>query len=211
MYKFSFKVRHKGCFETRFSAIFPDYHITVVDIQSTHPRKKQYSYYITGNSKNFDSIVKYLQKSKGYILVKEIERSNETLMLLVVLNQSSYIQNIIQQYHGFFIELHTVYEGWEYWHIGVIDRVAIDLMLNEFKKMGELKVLYIGEVEFANTLLSKQQKRVFMFAYEQGYYNLPRKITIEKIARALKLNHSTIGEHLLKAENKMINSLARKM
>lgn len=211
MYKFSFKVRHKGCFETRFSATFPDYYITVVDIQSTHPRKKQYFYYITGNPKKFSLIVKYLKKSKGYTLVREIEHSNETLMLLVVLNQSSYIQNAIQKQHGFLIELHAVYGGWEYWHIGVVDKSAISIMLKEFKKMGELKIIYIGEVEFANTLLSKQQRKVIMYAYEQGYYELPRKITMKQIAKALKLNHSTLGEHLLKAENKLINSMAKKL
>ena len=72
--------------------------------------------------------------------------------------------------------------------------------------MGELKVLYIGEVEFAHSLLPKQQKKVFIHAYQHGYYEIPRRTTVAKIAKALKLNPSTIGEHLLKAENKLIKS-----
>jgi len=211
MYKFSFKVRHKGCNETGLSLKFPKHHITVVDIQSTHPKEKQYFYYITGDARKFDDILSYLKKSKQYTLSKEIERSKETLLLLVVICQTSYIQNIIQKYNGFFIDLHTVSEGYEYWHIGVIDRDSIDKMLKEFKKMGELKVLHIGQVEFANTLLSKQQKKVFIYANEQGYYEIPRKTTVAKIAKALKLNHATAGEHLLKAENKLIKSVANKL
>ena len=211
MYKLSFKVKHQGCFETALSITFPKHHITVVDIQSTDPKEKQYFYYISGDAKKFDAIISYLKKSKGYKLTKEVERSKDTLLLLVVLYQKGYIQNVIQKYHDFFIDLHIVSEGYEYWHIGVVDRASIDNMLKEFKKMGDLKVLYIGEVEFENTLLSKQQKKVFLYPYEQGYYELPRKTTVAKIAKALKLSPATVGEHLLKGENKLITSMARKM
>src|SRR3989338_6177528 len=201
MYRLSFKVKHKDCFETALSTRFPQHHITVIDIQSTHPKEKQYFYYITGDSTQFDAVIAHLTKSRGYKLTKEIERSNTTLLVLVVLYQQGYIQNVIQKYHGFFIDLHTVSGGYEYWHIGVVDRNSIAGMLGELKKMGELKVLYMGEVEFTNTLLSKQQKKVLMFAQENGYYDIPRKTTIAKIANALKLNSATTGEHLLKAEN----------
>ena len=211
MYKLSFKVRHKGCSETGLSKKFTKHHITVVDIQSTHPKEKQYFYYISGDAEKFDAMISYLRKSKSYKLTKEIERSKDTLLLLVVLYQSGYIQNVIQEYNGFFIDLHTVSEGYEYWHVGVVDRDSIDKMLKEFKKMGELKVLYIGEVEFANTLLSKQQKKIFMFAHDHGYYEIPRKTTVAKIAKSLKLNPATVGEHLLKAENKLIKSMANRL
>ncbi len=211
MYKLSFKVKHKGCHETAFSAKFPNYHVTVVDIQVINPKQKQYFYYINGDRRGFDAIFSHLKKSKGYELVKEIERTNDTLMLLVVLYQKSYIQNVIQKYNGFFLDLHTCYGGYEYWHIGTVHRESIDHMLGEFRKMGELKVIFIGEMDFAHTLLSKQQKAVFLYAFEHGYYEMPRKITIERIAKAMRKNHATIGEHLLKAENRIITSMARRL
>lgn len=217
MYRFSFKVKHKDCFETGLSIKFPRHHITVIDIQSTRPKEKQYFYYIAGNANEFDSIISYLKspkgckKFKGYKKIKEIERSKDTLLLLVFLHQTNYIQNVIQKYNGFFIDLHTVYERYEYWHIGVIDRDSINRMLEEFKKMGELKVLSIGEVQFANTLLSKQQKKVFLYAFDSDYYELPRKTTIAKISKALKLAPATVGEHLIKAENKLISSTAKSL
>ena len=211
MYKFSFKIRHRKCSETGLSIKYLNHHITVIDIQSQDKRKKQYFYYITGNEKEFDNIVRYLKRSKTYKLCKEIERSSDTLLLLVVLDQQSYVQNLIQKYNGFFLEHHTVYGGYEYWHVGVIDHTAIAKMRTELKKIGIFKTIYIGEVDFAHTLLSPQQKRVFNYAFEQGYYQLPRKTTIMKIAKALKLHHATAGEHLMKAENKIINSMAKKL
>ena len=211
MYKFSFKIKHRGCSETGLSIKFPQHHITVVDIQSKNPKEKQYFYYITGKEKDFDNIIKYLQKSKTYKLTKEIERSKDTLLLLVILYQVGYIQNIIQKHNGFFIDLHTVYGGYEYWHVGTLERKTIAKIQKEIKKTGDMKTIYIGEIEFTQTLLSKQQKKVFQYAFEQGYYELPRKTTIVKISKALRLNPSTVGEHLLKAENKMIHSMARKI
>jgi len=211
MFKLSFKIRHKKCSETALSIKFPKHHITVIDVQSKNQKQKQYLYYITGDSKDYNSIINYLKKSKPYKFSKEIERSSDTLVLLVILAQSSYIQNVIQKYNGFFIDLHTVYGGFEYWHIGIIDREKINPMRKELKKMGKLKILSIGEVDFGHTLLSKQQKKIFSFAFDEGYYQIPRNITIAKIAKALKLNNSTVGEHLLKAENKIIISMAKKL
>lgn len=211
MFKYSFKIRHKGCSETELSIKFPKHHITVIDVQSKDARRKQYLYYITGKKALFDEILLYIKRTRQYKLSKEIERSSDTLILLVELHQTSYIQNIIQKYNGFFIELHTVYGGFEYWHIGILDREKIKAMQHELKKLGELKALYIGEVNFTNTLLSNQQKKIFKYAYEMGYYQIPRKTTISSIAKAFKLDHSTVGEHLLKAENKIIDSMSTKL
>lgn len=209
MYKFSFKIQHRNCAETGLSIKFPEQHITVVDIQSKNPKIKQYFYYITGDNKEFENIILHLQHSKAYKSVREIERSTDTLLLLVVIEQGrNYVQDTIQKYNGFFLALHTVYGGYEYWHVGLLDKEAIIPMKEELKKIGELKTLYIGEVDFAPSLLSKQQRKIFKYAYEQGYYNLPRKTTIAKIAKALKLNPATVGEHLLRAENKIISSQA---
>ncbi len=211
MYKFSFKIQHKNCAETELSRIFPKHHITVVDIQSRNPKEKQYFYYINGDEKQFDAISAHLKKSRAYKVTKEIERSKDTLLLLVVLHQKGYVQNVIQKYHGFFIDLHTVHGGFEYWHVGVVDREAIKPMLAELKKAGVLTVLSIGKADFSHTLLSPQQKKIFQYAHEQGYYHLPRKTTIMQLARGLKLSPATVGEHLLRAENKLINRAAQQL
>ena len=209
MYKFSFRIQHKGCSETALSKRFPEYHITVLDIQAKDTKNKQYLYYIQGNAKEFDKILQQLKKT--YKTAKEIERTKDSLTLLVILHQAGYIQNVIQKNQGFFIDLHTISEGYEYWHIGVVEKASIQKIQQQLKNAGKLEVLYIGKIDFAETLLSKQQKKVFSYAYESGYYQTPRKTTIAQIAHALHLNHSTVGEHLCKAENKLITAMAKKI
>jgi predicted DNA binding protein len=43
-------------------------------------------------------------------------------------------------------------------------------MRTDLKKAGKLETRYIGKVEFANTLLTSQQKKVFNYAIQHGYY-----------------------------------------
>ncbi len=210
MYRFSFRIQHRGCSETLLSKKFPEHHITVLDIQAKDPKKKQYLYYIHGQEKAFDKIHSYLQKSRAYKLAREIERTKDTIVLLVVLHQQGYIQNTIQKYNGFLIEHHTVSQGYEYWHIGITEKEIIGKMRSELKKVGKLETLYIGKVEFANTLLSPQQKKIFNYAFKTGYYEIPKKTTIAEIAKVMNLTHATTGEHLLKAENKIIHVMAKK-
>jgi predicted DNA binding protein len=211
MYRLSFRIHHKGCSETKLSTKFPKHHITATDIQSRSVGKKQFFYHITGSEKDFDGIVQYLKKSRTYKQVKELEREKGTLVLLVILNQQGYVQNVIQRYKGFFLDLHTVFGGYEYFDVGTIDRKHMREMHAEIEKMGNMKVLYMGKIEFANCLLSVQQKKIFSFAFENGYYEQPRKMTITRIAQALKISRATVGEHLLKAENKIINVMAKKI
>ncbi|MBS3136866.1 helix-turn-helix domain-containing protein [Candidatus Woesearchaeota archaeon] len=87
----------------------------------------------------------------------------------------------------------------------------MQLMIKELKKIGSFKTLFIGDVDFSQPLLSKQQKKIFSYAVQQGYYELPRKTTIVEIAKALQLSSATAGEHLLKAENKLLCGIAAKI
>ncbi len=211
MYRFSFKIRHRGCSETGLSMQFPKHTITVIDIQSLNPKEKQYLYHITGNAADFDAILDYLHNAPAYKMAKEIERKRDSLVVLVVLHQLGYIQNAIQKHHGFFIDLHTVSGGYEYWHVGVINRDAIKRMKEEIATMGEMQVLYIGEADFSQPLLSPQQKKIFSFALESGYYEVPRKTTIAKLAKLLKLNSATVGEHLMRAENTLMKAMGKRI
>ncbi len=193
------------------SVAFPKQHITVTGIQSHTPKEKQYFYYVRGSSREFDVLLRKIKMLKGYSRVEVVDRSKESLQLLVVLHQETYVQTVIQNNHGFLIDFHTVIGGWEYWHVGVTDKKNIVPMIKKLKTMGEYKTLMITKTEFAPALLSPQQKRVFQLAFDQGYYETPRRTTMANLAKTLRLSTATVGEHLSKAENKMIVSVAKRL
>lgn len=55
--------------------------------------------------------------------------------------------------------------------------------------------------------LTVQQMRVLRLAYAEGYYNVPRTVSTEHLARLLQMDKGTIGEHLRRAEKNLMDFL----
>jgi predicted DNA binding protein len=56
--------------------------------------------------------------------------------------------------------------------------------------------------------LSPRQRETFSIAYDCGYYEIPRETTTEEIAEMVGIERRTAEEHLRRAENKLVESLA---
>jgi hypothetical protein len=73
------------------------------------------------------------------------------------------------------------------------------------------RVVLLADANFSPTsplsLLTERQREVLIAAYKHGYYDVPRKLTSEQLARKLGLVDSTVVEHLRKAEHHLIASL----
>ncbi len=52
--------------------------------------------------------------------------------------------------------------------------------------------------------LTDKQRQVLITAYEQGYYNIPKRTSTRKIAAELGIDHSTFSVHRLKAERNLL-------
>jgi predicted DNA binding protein len=56
--------------------------------------------------------------------------------------------------------------------------------------------------------LTRKQVQALVFALENGYYQVPKKVTTEEMASKLRLPRTTYEEHLRKAEGKVLRSMA---
>jgi hypothetical protein len=70
------------------------------------------------------------------------------------------------------------------------------------------KVVLLTDANFSpdsplNKLTGKQRE-VLVAAYKLGYYDIPRKINSEQLAKKLNIVNSTLGEHLRKAERRLL-------
>ncbi|MEB3779255.1 MAG: helix-turn-helix domain-containing protein [Desulfurococcales archaeon] len=54
-------------------------------------------------------------------------------------------------------------------------------------------------------MLTEDQEAILLYAYERGYYNYPRGITLKDISNSLGLSLSTVAEILRRAEKKIID------
>jgi hypothetical protein len=70
------------------------------------------------------------------------------------------------------------------------------------------KVVLLTDADFSPdsplNKLTEKQKKALMAAYKFGYYDIPRRINSEKLAKELNIGSSTLGEHLRKAERSLL-------
>ena len=52
--------------------------------------------------------------------------------------------------------------------------------------------------------LSNKQKEVIQLAVKRGYFDFPRKINLDGLAKELKLTKQTVQQHLRIAEKKLV-------
>jgi len=104
-----------------------------------------------------------------------------------------------------------------------VDRMKVEMIgkENEIKKLlhytnkwgdNSFKILGLTSIDTkgGESLLSKltsRQRQMLLTAYALGYYDIPRRISSDDLARHLNVDKSTTVEHLRKAERKLIGSI----
>jgi len=102
-------------------------------------------------------------------------------------------------------------DGTEVWTVASWDKLELmefcELMENKFGsellKMREEPISNISVLTI-HPELTENQRRAVEFALENGYYNTPRDIGLEALAKMMGVSYSTFQVHLRKAEKKLL-------
>ena len=107
--------------------------------------------------------------------------------------------------------------GQEFWSLGSWNKDNIlatsKFMLGNFAgKLLKVRDVPIDDFLFIgiNPKLSPQQRRAVFLAIEHGYYEYPRHITLNELAKLMDVSFSTYQMHLRKAEQKLMPFLFNK-
>ena len=111
--------------------------------------------------------------------------------------------------------------GWEYYRvISFSERDArnvfaalekyckVEVISRRVIKSGAVKETMLVSTNALFGGLTRKQVQALVFALENGYYQVPKKVTTEEMASKLKLPRTTYEEHLRKAEGKVLRSMA---
>ncbi|MFH1801968.1 MAG: helix-turn-helix domain-containing protein [archaeon] len=104
-------------------------------------------------------------------------------------------------------------DGFEIWQVASWDRkhlerivklsdspVILDFKLLEFKK----KIIHDVYISSLLPKLAPKQMEALRLAFENGYYEFPKKTDLNKLARLMRVHKTTYQEHLKRAESKII-------
>ncbi|MBA7607984.1 hypothetical protein ES703_15156 [subsurface metagenome] len=91
--------------------------------------------------------------------------------------------------------------------------------MNELEKQPyeHLEILQFKNIKLDNIYfpaiapsLTERQKEVFELAIKEGYYDIPKRTNLIKLAKAMNICVATFQEHLKRAEAKIIPKLKMK-
>lgn len=129
---------------------------------------------------------------------------------------------VFQRYNFMEIPPIIFFDGWEYHRLVGYDDADVRGLLKAMDKIGTTEVLHKNEIKEGgiteNTFLvsfnslfgelTKKQTLAMVSAIENGYYELPRRITADELAKKTGQSRSTFEEHIRKAENKVVRAMA---
>ena len=109
-------------------------------------------------------------------------------------------------------------KGYHIWDLASFDRKLLEKVIDFVEKhlKGEIlkfKQEKIKNISFTKILpeLTKKQKQALEIAISNGYYNYPKKINMEKLAKIMRISYSTYQAHLKKAEGKIIPEVSKEL
>ena len=105
-------------------------------------------------------------------------------------------------------------DGTEVWEMACWDKKPLMEILERLPKEFKIKLKSITEEKLDEIFLpsispnlSEKQKNVINLAVEKGYYDFPRKINLDGLAKLVKLSKPTVQQHLRMAEKKVVPHL----
>lgn len=104
---------------------------------------------------------------------------------------------------AFFTYPIIVKEGNEYWHVISPTKRQLKTLEKRLSEIGTPKI----EKSSSKSTLTERQKEIIDLAFKEGYFESPRKVTLEELAGKLGISASSLGETLRLAVKKMLEDL----
>lgn len=164
---------------------------------------------IIGDSKN---ISKALEALKGYPdiisykIIKESENGKRVVVrihLRLLECPLFRVMYAFSQNKGLPIFERVNYDGSLYWDLSVKHRSTAERVISKLRKLGinQINIRFRKERE-----LTSKTFYILKFAYEKGYFDIKRKITLKELSQELNIPVSTLNMALRRAIKKIMDA-----
>ena len=176
---------------------------------------------------SFNELQKDLKSVEKALKTKITRRSNSTNNIQIVIQHCG-CENVPAPVSPVFernncLELQpTIYKGgWEYYRLIAFSEKDLKKVFATIEPYCKVEIISqrvipsgaVKETMLVSTSslfggLTRKQVQALVFALENGYYQVPKRVTTEEMANKLRLPRTTYEEHLRKAEGKVLRSMA---
>lgn len=170
---------------------------------------------------------KYVRMLKKHPLVSELEfitsiKNSSVISLIVDYSKGLHgIRSILTKFGHHHSFLSKIKGGFGRWILFNKDFSTIEDLIRELEKTGSrVKLEKVQPIVDLNVILeffclnsaikrlTHKQKHVFKVAYSMGYYDKTKRVTLDQVARYLKLSTPTVWNQLRAVETKIFESLS---
>jgi predicted DNA binding protein len=102
-----------------------------------------------------------------------------------------------------------VHDGWVDWTFVCTSEQARDLLAALSKE--NIPYRLTSTRNSGSTLLTSRQRQIFDAAVREGYYDVPRRISLSKLATALDMAKSTLSAMLQRIESRVMHDMAEEI
>ncbi|UCG02715.1 MAG: helix-turn-helix domain-containing protein [Candidatus Heimdallarchaeota archaeon] len=177
---------------------------------------------LKGDKKDLEPAITDLEEGLGSVITIFPDQGHVQLVLRLCKDDVFRLDNIFHRYNCLELPPIKYFAGREICNLIVTPEDA-GLILEDIRKenpSGKVNVIKLAPLKSAtepypfylpldrlkNDLTLKQQE-VLKLAYTKGYYELPRSIFLEDLAKEMNIHRRTYEEHLRKAEKKIMSYL----
>jgi predicted DNA binding protein len=174
---------------------------------------------IDGEEKNKRNFFKELKdenkKSKIKRYVVKLEINQDFFICITAQHKTIELKKFVHTYYNpKFIHIKPAIiknNGWEEAEIASPNKKELINLMGVGEKLYKLKLMKLKEEKIKDIgilsivpELTDKQKHALEIAIKNGYYEYPREIELEKLAKLMKISLSTYQAHLRKAEKKLL-------
>ncbi len=214
MWVAKFEVMHRGCL---IAPKCKRYNLNLYSyfLKSWREESKFYYselYILSGDKKNKNKFINDLKKEPR---IKKVEKDKNILFVLTeeIYNEqekSPIFNPSLIQSKPIFVDS----SGMEIWEFAHWERKKLTDILKLPKNILNIKLKFIKKLNLEDIFISKtfpqlplKQKQAIELAIKNGYYEFPKKIHLESLAKQVKTSAQTYRENLRRAEKKMLSFL----
>ena len=203
------EMKHENC----WSRILSDYPI-IIKTLFTKSNKGKYILAMdeikAHNYQSFKDFLKAFKKEKSiYEVVQlwELDKRRGIYRILFKERYDNMVMGIVEKYVTFYLK-HLMEGGLERLLVAIPSDEVTSLK-SELESLGKIYYFKVRNMDI-NTLiptsfdLSEQERNSLVEAIKLGYYEYPRRINLEELAKIMKLSKPTLEQYIRKAEKKIM-------